>query len=69
MIIDWASKTMVYEVLSQYYVNQRSIIFIVDSVFDGIWYQNKANQFIHEQFQSLRKEDYFGLIKLSKNFK
>ena len=45
---DWESKTMIYEILSQFYVHQRSVIFIVDSVFDGIWYQNIANKFIHE---------------------
>lgn len=35
MLIDWKAKTTIYELLSQYYVHQRSVIFIVDSVFES----------------------------------
>ena len=55
--------------LSQHYVQQRSVVFIVDSSFDSEWYRKKANQYIHEQFAKLDSQDYFGFIKLSKNFK
>ena len=40
--INWQSKTVIYEMLSQYYVQQRSVVFILDSYFDGVWYKNKA---------------------------
>ena len=66
-VIDWKNKTMVYDMLSQYYVRQRSVIFIVDSVFGNQWYQDKANKIVYEQFMNLTQDDYFGFIKLSKN--
>ena len=40
--IDWNEKTVVYEMLSQYYVHRKSILFIIDSDFDNVWCEGKA---------------------------
>ena len=41
----------------------------MDSDFDSKRFQNLANSYVHDQFLKLDNQDYFGYIKLSKNFK
>ena len=60
---------MVYEMLSQYYIQQRSVVFIIDSDFDSKRFQDKANKLVYDEFLKLDHQDYFGYIKLSKNFR
>ena len=50
---EWASKTMVYEMLCQYYVHQSSVVFIVDQNYDSEWHKDKAYQLMQEQFKKL----------------
>ena len=63
-IIDWTSKTVINEMLSQFYVQRRSVVFIVDQSFSGSWCEQKANELVREQFTQLDPQDYCGFISL-----
>ena len=58
--------TMIYKYLSHHYVLRRSVVFIVDTEFTGMFYHEKANMYVKRIFKKLDKEDYFGYISLGK---
>ena len=62
--INWMSKTVINEMLSQFYVQRRSVVFIVDQSFHGSWQEQKANELVKEQFAQLDPQDYCGFISL-----
>ena len=53
--------------LSQHYVQRKSIIFIVDSEFSSVFYQDIAMAEVMECFEELDDQDYFGILSLGKN--
>ena len=57
---------MIYKFLSHHYVLKRSVCFIVDTEFSGIFYHEKANEYVRKVFNSLDSEDYFGYISLAR---
>lgn len=48
--------------LGKHVVNRRSIVFLVDTSFEGDLYMKAANKFMHEMFVQLEPQDYFGYI-------
>ena len=52
--------------MSHHYVLRRSICFIVDTEYSGIFYHEKANKYVKQVFESLDDEDYFGFISLDR---
>ena len=61
-----AKNTMIYKYLSHHYVLRRSVVFIVDTEFTGVFYHDKANKYVKRVFDKLDPEDYFGYISLGK---
>ena len=57
---------MIYKYLSHHYVLRRSVVFIVDTEFTGVFYHDKANKYVRRAFEKLDPEDYFGYISLGK---
>ena len=57
---------MIYKYLSHHYVLRRSVVFIVDTEFTGVFYHDKANKYVRRVFDKLDPEDYFGYISLGK---
>jgi len=61
-----STNSTIYKYLSHHYVLRRSICFIVDTEFSGIFYHDKANKYVKQVFESLHNEDYFGYISLAR---
>lgn len=55
---------VIYKHLSHHYVLKRSIVFIVDTHFDQIMFEAKANELTTTFFESMQPSDYFGYISL-----
>ena len=53
--------------LSHHYIMRKSIVFIVDTEYNSVIYQDMANKYVREQFKDLDNQDYFGYISLGKN--
>ena len=56
----------IYKFLGHYYIQRRSVVFIVDNEFSGVYYHEKTNKFVNRIFQRLNAEDHFGFIGLSR---
>ena len=55
---------VIYAMLSHHYVQRKSVVFIVDTAFSNVVYQEKANKYAQEFFSKLDNQDYFGYISL-----
>ena len=55
---------VIYAMLSHHYVQRKSVVFIVDTAFSNVVYQEKANKYAQEFFNKLDNQDYFGYISL-----
>ena len=54
----------IHAMLSHHYVVRKSIVFIVDTAYSNVVYQEKANQYAESFFRDLDSQDYFGYISL-----
>ena len=63
----WKKKKMVYDMLSHHYILRKSVVFIVDTEYSSIRFQQKANKYVMDYFKKLDSKDYFGYISLGKN--
>ena len=62
----WSECKSIYKYLSHHYILRRSVIFIVDSQYDSVFFRDKAMKYTKEFFENeLDSEDYFGFIPLS----
>ena len=44
--LKWKRKTKIYDMLSHHYILRKSIVFIVDTEYSSVIYQDLANKFI-----------------------
>ena len=65
--IYWGKKKIVYDMLSHHYILRKSVVFIVDTEFSSVRFQQKANKYAMKYFKKLNNEDFFGYISLGKN--
>ena len=56
----------IYKFLGHHYIQRRSVVFIVDNEYSGVYYHEKTNKFVNKVFSRLDEEDHFGYISLSK---
>ena len=62
----WKECTSIYKYLSHHYILRRSVVFIVDSQYDSVFFRDKAMSYTREYFdKQLDENDYFGFIPLS----
>jgi len=62
----WKECTSIYKYLSHHYILRKSVVFIVDSQYDSVFFRDKAMRYTREYFDNeLEGEDYFGFIPLS----
>ena len=57
----------IHKYLADHYILRRSIIFIVDSHFDSLFFSEKAFHYVKEFYKELNEEDYFGFIPMNSN--
>ena len=62
----WKKRNMVYDMLSHHYILRKSIVFIVDTEYSSVIYQDLANKYIKRQFKGLDSQDFVGYISLGR---
>ena len=63
---NWKECQSIYKYLSHHYILRRSVVFIVDSQYDSVFFRDKAMTYTKDFFENeLDGEDYFGFIPLS----
>ena len=61
----WGKCKSIYKWLSHHYIQRRSVVFIVDSQFDSVFYREKVMKYVKNFFgNQLNDKDYFGFISL-----
>ena len=61
----WGKCKSIYKWLSHHYIRRRSVVFIVDSQFDSVFYRDRVMKYVKGTFsKSLSDKDYFGYISL-----
>ena len=53
--------------LSHHYILRKSVVFIVDTEYSSVIYQDMANRYAKKFFKELDGQDYFGYISLGKD--
>jgi len=56
----------IYKFLGHHYILRRSVVFIMDTEFESIFYKEKASSYISSYFDRMAPDDYFGYISLEK---
>ena len=64
---DWKDKNAIYDMLSHHYVLRKSVVFIVDTEYSSVIYQDLASKYVQSIFKGLDGQDYFGYISIGKN--
>lgn len=62
--IGWRQCRSIYKYLSHHYILKKSVVFIVDSQFDSLFYKDSAMKHVMKCYENLADQDYFGLISL-----
>ena len=61
----WGNCESIYKWLSHYYIQRRSVVFIVDSLFDSFFFGDRVMKYVNDYFSDeLDEKDYFGFISL-----
>ena len=63
----WKNKNAIYDMLSHHYVLRKSVVFVVDTEYSSVIYQDLANKYVKSIFKGLDGQDYFGYISIGKN--
>ena len=63
----WKNCRSIENHLKHHYIQQRSVVFIVDTYFESFEYNQIAREQVFNFFDQLGDEDYFGLINLDPN--
>lgn len=53
--------------LSHHYILRKSVVFIVDTEYSSVIYQDLANKYVKNFFRELDGQDSFGFISLGKD--
>ena len=61
----WGNCASIYKWLSHYYIQRRSVVFIVDTQFDSFFFRDRVMKYVNDYFSDeLDDKDYFGFISL-----